>query len=126
MSSQASLHASLATLRPSVTSEGLPLLEDHLRPSHARKRHGITHIQAAFIGGLAGVQITGVIASIYLRAAMAGSQPPHPVVFALYREVIAGALCPRQCATFRTAPWPLLLKRGVIHSPLQGALISSL
>jgi hypothetical protein len=95
MSSQSNVHPSIANLRAQGTSDHLPLLEDHHGHAHAEKPHGrLTNVQAAFLVGLGAVQIINVVASIYLRSAMGGAEPPHPIVFALYREVIAGAVLP--------------------------------
>jgi hypothetical protein len=36
-------------------------------------------------------QVANVVGALYLKQAMQSSTPPHPVTFALYREVMAGA-----------------------------------
>jgi hypothetical protein len=51
----------------------------------------LSRIQSLFVGALIATQVANVVASIYLKVAMASTSPPHPVVFALYREIFTGA-----------------------------------
>lgn len=47
---------------------------------------------------LLGTQVANVVGSLYLKLAMVTPTPPHPVVFALYREVLTGAPVLSVCA----------------------------
>jgi hypothetical protein len=58
-------------------------------PKQGAGEHGI-HTQVFFVVALAATQVANVVGSVYLKASMAGRLPPHPVVFALYRELLAG------------------------------------
>lgn len=48
-------------------------------------------LRNVYIAALIVIQVAGVVGSLYLKVAMNSSQPPHPVTFALYRELLAGA-----------------------------------
>ena len=57
-------------------------------------KHGraAAHTRIAFYVALATVQVANVGGSVYLKAAMANGHAPHSIVFALYRELLAGSM----------------------------------
>lgn len=49
-------------------------------------------LREAYIVALVVIQVANVVGSLYLKMAMNSSSPPHPVTFALYRELMAGTV----------------------------------
>lgn len=65
---------------------------------------------------LLSTQVANVVGSLYLKLAMVTPTPPHPVVFALYREVLTGDLPPPSPAE---APGPRASLQNNIFAPVK-------
>lgn len=49
-------------------------------------------LRDVYIVALVAIQVANVVGSLYLKVAMNSPSPPHPVTFALYRELMAGTV----------------------------------
>lgn len=75
---------------PQVHPDVLPSASSFgLNPKHSRAS---ARTRFAFMCALTVVQVANVGGSVYLKAAMANGHAPHSIVFALYRELLAGSM----------------------------------